>query len=102
MIRGFVGSRTGGGPGPLCNASPACYTLGVSLPHAFVPTAFTAYARTMAICDGSGLIIFPTEDGPELSACHGCSACRSAHTPVTPARRAAAFAAAFVTDNKAF
>ena len=27
------------------------------------------------ICDGTGLVEFPTADGPDLLACTGCTAC---------------------------
>lgn len=60
----------------------------------FVPAGTRALART-AQCDGTGLIAYATDDGPECWACHGCTACTPTTTGPTPARRAAAVEAAF-------
>lgn len=49
-----------------------------------------------ALCDGSGLITFPTADGPERAACLGCSACSSRDVvTVSPTQRAARLAQVF-------
>ncbi len=57
-----------------------------------IPAASTARALPRATCNGSGLITFATEDGPEHYACHGCTSCVTAAAPV--ARTALASTAA--------
>lgn len=43
-----------------------------------------------SVCDGWGLVTFPTSDGPEHYACHGCRSCRTPQP--APARPADPFA----------
>lgn len=43
----------------------------------YVPAASAPRARSRATCDGTGLVVIPTEDGPERSACLGCSQCNA-------------------------
>lgn len=45
-------------------------------PRTYVPKASLHKVTAAAVCDGSGLIKVPTEDGPEYFACHGCDACQ--------------------------
>lgn len=57
----------------------------------YVPSARAAQVAAAAICDGTGLIIVPTADGPETSACFGCRACTPiAVDPVRAEQRRAA------------
>lgn len=88
--------------------SAACYSPLMSLPSA---SLLTASARTHAlmngttarICDEDGLIKFPTEDGPEWFACHGCAGCNPASSQVIgprPAPPADPFARLPKTDDE--
>lgn len=52
-----------------------------------IPRVMARAALVRATCDGSGLITFRTEDGPEHYACHGCRACTpTSGGPVRAAR----------------
>lgn len=73
-----------------------CYSHGMPTPQSSIPTASVPRALLTAVCDGSGLIVIPTPDGPDLSACFGCRACTSSGG-TTPARRAASVAAVFAS-----
>lgn len=46
-------------------------------------------APATATCDGSGLIVILTEDGPWTSACLGCWHCTPGKVAITDAQRAA-------------
>lgn len=51
----------------------------------YVPAARARQVALVALCDGTGLIIVPTDDGPETSACFGCRACTPAASTEVPA-----------------
>lgn len=65
-----------------------------------IPRAMARAALVRATCDGTGLITFPTEDGPEHYACHGCRNCARTGADVTPRR--APFAGLPVDDDEPF
>lgn len=58
--------------------------------------------RVVALCDGTGLIVFPTPDGPDYLACHGCEACRPDLAAAAAERGRAAYAARSARAGGAF
>jgi hypothetical protein len=57
-----------------------------------IPLSPQAIVR--ALCDGTGTIVLPTDDGPEVLACDGCRSCTSRHeAPSQHSARALALAA---------
>jgi hypothetical protein len=55
-----------------------------------IPSRNAALASRQASCNGSGVIVIPTEDGPWKSACEGCRNCTPTTTAPTSARAAVA------------
>lgn len=92
----------------LRSVSPTCYSLPMSLPSASPAPLLDASDRTRAllngtaarICDEDGLIKYPTADGPEWFACHGCAGCNPPPRVFGPQRdRVAASVAAVFADS---